>query len=153
MSAKTLPTISLPTDRATLGYLAGLVDSEGCIGISTTRSKQSLSDSYKINVSITNTDENLIDWLYNTIGGSIVTLALKNNCKQTWRWNLYGNNAYLFLNYLIDFLIIKRKQAKIAIEIRKLQVNRPNKIIDQETSNKCFDLKQKMHELNKVGVV
>jgi hypothetical protein len=90
-------------------YLAGIVDGEGCIGV---------SECGSVYFSIANTCEALIDWICATFG------AAKTRVK---RDNVKHKNGYLarfdvdtaerVLQQIEPFLRVKKRQAKLALAV------------------------------------
>jgi hypothetical protein len=106
----------------TLAYVAGLFDGEGSIviGCSPGRTKQR-NPSYWLQVSITNTDKQLIDWLHDTFRGHI---ADNSHCpsrgkqRPCWAWRVTSKQAQSFLQKILPYLRTKKPQALIAIEFQ-----------------------------------
>lgn len=72
-----------PRDPIMLAYLAGLVDGEGTVGLF---NGQSLGGKVP-SLFITNTDETLIDWLVDTLGGrKQLTAKATATTKACYRW-------------------------------------------------------------------
>lgn len=95
-------------------YLAGFFDGEGCVSVY----KNGQQTSYCLRVQLTqNKNEEstyIFNYLKTTFGGSLV-LRDRKNCRPTYHWQLSGDKAVLFLMYLLPYLTIKFKQAKVAI--------------------------------------
>jgi hypothetical protein len=72
---------------------------------------------------VTNTDRNLIDWLMNNFGGRVNQYTAKqtptNSRKPVFRWIASGELLTHLCNLLLPYLIIKKRQCEIMIEMRK----------------------------------
>jgi hypothetical protein len=111
-------------DVATLAYVAGLFDGEGSIVIGCNKPDAVWGrkvPSYWLQVSITNTDRPLIDWLHATFGGHISDYShsvSRKNRRPCWAWRTIGGQARGFLQNISPYLRIKKDQALLAIEFQ-----------------------------------
>lgn len=97
-------------------YAAGLFDGEGCILIS-----RNPSGSYWLQVRVTNTNRDVLEWFKARFGGCIGVQGAARGHKRArpcWYWSQYSNGAAAFLVEVMPHLIIKRKQAKVAIQFQ-----------------------------------
>lgn len=118
MGTKNAPPITVPTDPAVLGYLAGLLDGEGSVIATKTRGTGSHNDSIAMRVVITNTDLPLMEWLITEVGGTFMAKQVgKAHHKQAYSWNLGGQNAAQFLVAVMPYLHIKKAQAQAGLRI------------------------------------
>jgi len=102
------------TDRA---YVAGLFDGEGCIGIRKTKRKY--SDGTSLDVSITNTCKEVLEWVSNlTPIGMVTERACRNpKWKPTFNYRIRSAfGCYQFLRLIEPHLIIKRVKAQEVIK-------------------------------------
>src|SRR5579864_844639 len=109
-----------------LSYLAGIIDSCGSMYISLIHAKSKTHlPHYQTKLEISNTDENLINWLSNTFGGKkyeyIPKPSIKNARKKLYRWIL-TNEILLLCSKVLPFLISKKRQCEIMIEMRKTYI-------------------------------
>ena len=89
-----------------LAYVAGLMDGEGSIGF--TRSRSAMVP----RVSITNTDIELLEDLKNAFGGHIQKLTRgKENWKTAYAWVLNNSKAVDFIEKIEPWLRVKKEQA------------------------------------------
>ena len=93
-----------------LGYLSGLIDGEGHIGISKDK-----HDCFRLRLSIANTDKAMIDWLFDKIPNAMAHIGnqkhLKN--KTVYHWVISGNRrVQQFLSEIKDYLIVKHSIAQ-----------------------------------------
>ncbi len=107
-------------DRGTTdGYLAGIIDGEGSIGIARKKSKRSVGGyTYNITVSVVNTDRPLIDWLLHTTGVGHVSDHMDERAgyKPAWIWSVWSREAERLLIRVLDFLVVKRSRADLALQ-------------------------------------
>lgn len=98
-------TIIIPNEIE-LSYLAGIVDGEGSIGF---------IKEIRATISIYNTDENLMKWIVEKVGG-VAKPRGKNGRKPCFHWHLNSaRNVYLLCIKLLPFLIIKKEKAEKVI--------------------------------------
>ena len=120
-----------------LAYFAGLFDGEGCLHIGDKRIspkkskgiRKLVNKSYNARVnfstamSLSNTNFEVIEWLKSNFGGFITTQKKPGkphwNLRKTWVMSPCSNISNL-LNFLLPFLIIKKKQALLMIEARAI---------------------------------
>ena len=119
----------LATDWA---YLAGVLDSDGCVSIS----KQTRNNRpyYSLRVFIANSSRPLIDWLLTNIGGSafISNRHAPKHHKTVWRWTVRGYEAIPILRKVIPYLRVKCKRAELAIQFAKTLRSDSRKLTDKE---------------------
>ena len=100
-----------------LGYLAGLFDGEGSIAIIKMRRPPHRETSFNLNISITNSDPEMLDLVHRRLGGHICVMGrYKGRGKLVKRWYQSGYKAAPILRRLLPVLIAKRKQAVLALE-------------------------------------
>jgi len=111
-----------------LMYAAGFLDGEGCFSI----------NDHKISVSSENTYKPVIDWLYDIFGGSVnIGTKAKNKWRNTYRWQVCGDNALEVCQILAPILKEKNKQALLLISFQQLQhftkrgIKVPREIIEE----------------------
>lgn len=99
------PETVVPTDPATLGYLAGLMDGEGCISRN--------NKCWRVQIAMT--DEAVIRWL-GSFGGRVSERKLYGNRKPCWRWLLMRQeDVYRFLAAILPHMRVKTDQAIVAL--------------------------------------
>lgn len=112
-------------------YFAGLIDGEGSIYISQTgnRTAAGLQKNFGLYVTITNTSRPLIDWLISTFGGTEKEAAKSPRRRRKWVWAICQHRAGPYLRNALPYLIIKKKQALLAIQFleerAKRRINSP----------------------------
>lgn len=143
------------TLKINLDYLAGFFDGEGSIFIAKVNNKKSGNVWYRLSVSCGNSDRRPIDELrkFNPhLKSYVYRPGRKATYKPCYQWLSTGNTALSFLKTIEKHLIVKREQAKIAIEFqewRNKQGN-PGKPRTKEMLDKCEEYRQKLKYLNLV---
>lgn len=91
-----------------LGYLAGIIDGEGCFNIAKCRT------SFVPRILVTNTNFRLAMWLKKNIGGDVGKTIVKgkSNWKPRYMWRLSQGKATELAEILQPHLIVKEKQAR-----------------------------------------
>jgi hypothetical protein len=122
----------------TYEYLAGLIDGDGCIHFDLT--KGNLYVVIKINM----THFGVIDALHKQFGGAFYTRAATNKNRASFVWGVKNNPAIPILVSIYPYLIVKKEQAKLAIQFYSL---------NEAANPEIFTyFKEQMHILNKKGV-
>lgn len=135
-----------------LAYVAGIIDGEGYIGLIPSSSKQLKNPSYSPKVKVTNTNEEMVIFLYKTFGGHLDKLRFLNNpvFKPARMWTLSNKvNVKPFLISLIPYLKIKKKQAELVINYCN---NYSYKEMRQKDNKKALQKRNDYyHELRKLN--
>jgi hypothetical protein len=97
-----------------VAYAAGIFDGEGCIHIAPYRKRG--RPYHRLMVAVTNTDFPLLDWLHARWGGHLGKPLLTNRHRPCKIWALSEGYAYPFLNAVYPYLIVKRRQAELALQ-------------------------------------
>ena len=140
----------LETEKA---YIAGLVDGEGSIGLFTCNTKGSSTPTYYLQISITNTNKEVLFWVASKIKYGKVGVKPRNNKKWkiAYNWRVNGV-AGKFLEVIYPYLKIKRLQAEIGIEYTKtLQKYEHHYRLTEEVNVGRKELFSKIRELNLKG--
>jgi len=100
-------------------YLAGLIDGEGCIAVSRTRTGASAKSctrgfAYRSSVSITMTDLQLLKWCQRVTGAGRVCRKKVDTSKHrpAWTWAAWSQEAAGILTSIEPLLRLKRRQAR-----------------------------------------
>ena len=139
-------------------YLAGVIDSDGCISISKMRAgrQRTANPRYVLTVNVVNTSESLMVWLVKKFGGRYKVRRKANDLhKTTYDWWYNNGKAIWLLDLIEPFLIVKNRQAKLGIRfIRNWKTNfgRGERLDDNEVQRResCY---LHMKELNRTGTV
>jgi hypothetical protein len=105
------PSLHLPSEIAQLGYLAALIDGEGCIRIFDSGRRR------RVSVRVANTDHALMDWL-TQFGGTIHWYEHPSHphYKPGGSWTVaQAIDAYHLLMAVEPYMIVKRLRAQEAI--------------------------------------
>ena len=95
-----------------LAYIAGFFDGEGCITSGGRRCSLAISAS--------NTDKQPLEFIQRIFGGSIYEcLPKKLKWSTVYNWRIGGAYALIVLESLLPYLIVKRRQALLGIELIK----------------------------------
>jgi LAGLIDADG endonuclease len=108
---------------AQIAYLAGIIDGEGSIYIGNfSCNKKTKVPYYQTNIQVTNTDKNLIDWLFNVLGGLVshrtAKQTPKNSRKPVFTWTASGERVTHLCELILPYLICKKRQCEIMIQMR-----------------------------------
>ena len=147
--------------EAELAYFAGIIDGEGCLSMSCgLRRRDSDPESVALTASaqlyIGNTNYELIHWIANRFPGSVkIRAAQKSTHKPLWRWLCSGVNLGVLLTAVLPYLVIKREQAKLILELRstlgRSGTNQTERVSDDVKARRA-QIKVRMLELNKRGI-
>ena len=105
--------------KVDLGYLAGIMDGEGCITILEMKNRRKRT--WRVHVTIANTNEWLLKWVqfYSGLGGIYkMGRGGKGNEKPSWQWRVSDRPAGDFLRMILPYLKIKKPQAEIALRFQ-----------------------------------
>lgn len=96
-------------------YIAGFVDGEGSIMLTSRRDKAS------VKLSITNTDRRGIDWVATVTGIGNVNQQYErtNKRKATWFFHCNSDAAISIIKQILPYLKMKSAQAQLAIETQE----------------------------------
>lgn len=137
-------------------WLSALIDGEGCLLIRFDKQRTSKNPSVKIEISISNTNKEILDVAKDIVGhGSICEKRVdpKGNRKKHWVYRIPTGGVREILPKL--YLIVKREQKKVLLEALSLIGKTPiggNRKRDKESEEKLKNLKSKLHILNKRGI-
>lgn len=109
---------------ATAAYMAGILDGEGSLSIGNYSGNRKNGDKhFQVNIAICSTDEILINWIVDTFGGYKGKYTPKqmsrNGRKQVFRWQCSSDRLEHICEITLPYLIIKKRQAEILIQMRK----------------------------------
>jgi len=99
--------------EAEKGYIAGFLDGEGCITIVHSKS----NPSGWLQVSFTNTNKSVLDWIQKRTQGKVYLLHKgKGNQKPSYILHTWALQAKNLLKQLLPHLQIKREVAELALQ-------------------------------------
>lgn len=98
-------------------YLAGFIDADGCICISKDKRKNRKNIRYYCSVTVTNTNNKIMEWLKENI--TEIKYYIVNDKKSKYKnakpvhiWKLTSHDNILFvLEKILPYLVIKKEQA------------------------------------------
>ena len=132
-------------DKVKFGYLAGIIDGEGCLIISRTNRGSYMN--YYGRIHVKNTDTKLMKWLVDNFGGTVNAItpsdAIKHAVAYSWYSSGNAHDKEVLLLALMPYLVVKREQAKILIEFFRMS--------GEVNPQKREELYQKIHALNRRG--
>jgi len=144
--------------KLTSAYLAGVVDSDGYIGLLKVKkgNKKHWGSSrdyyYCPVVKVAMTNKEFIEWLKTSFGGNFETRKEHGNARESYCWTLRKALVEEFLHILYPYLMIKRKQAEVIFKYKNLNNGAGNPVSD-ENHNKRDLLYTEIRSLNKRGVL
>ena len=105
-------------------YMAGIMDGEGTFYIGNYSGNRKNGDKhFQTVIAVATTDKSLMDWLVDVFGGSFRSYTpkqmAKNSRKQVYRWQATSHRLLHICEIILPYLVIKKRQAEIMIEIRK----------------------------------
>jgi hypothetical protein len=121
-------------DKKAWPYLAGLIDSDGCITICMS-CNPSGNKSYSLVIKITNTNRHLMKWLVRNFGGSYTQNCAHNGFKLksiVFDWRCPAPNQEALLLGILPHLIIKKDKALIGLEFRRTEILREREYLHQK---------------------
>jgi len=134
-----------------LARLAAFVDGEGSIALYR-NNKKSAGCSYALELSVSNTDIRLVQWIKETFGFGFVRTNIK---PQRWRtlyqWECYSRQAEEVLRAIYPFLIIKREQADLVFDFLKLVMPVGTNRISEENCKQRLTLVHRLRSMHKGG--
>lgn len=113
-----------PQEAALLGYLAGIIDGEGCIRINKITSQRSLKQRqaeslgaiYAPTIAVGMVIKEIPELLAEHLGGSVREERVPDR-RSIWRWTITSRpGAIQVLTKLTPLLIAKRKQAELLLD-------------------------------------
>jgi hypothetical protein len=114
-------------DKSKLSYLAAMLDGEGFFCISKTNAYYESGEIYPafdLQIGIANTSEKLMKWLVSNFGQKYRPLSQRTNTfakKVCYQWRIERReNQEVFILAILPYLIIKKEQAKTALQYIRL---------------------------------
>ena len=106
-----------PREAALVGYLAGIFDGEGCIGIKKYKPRgKHRTMCYYLYLYVGMQAKEVVSLLHDVLGGNLKEERVLNR-RSMWRWNVTGKlHIAAILNMLLPYLRVKKIQALLALE-------------------------------------
>lgn len=117
-----MPFKSAKQRRWMFAYIAGLLDSDGCIYLNEEKKNGQVIRT-RVRVQITNTYRPLVDACKEMLGcGFVGTTQTKEGWKTRYDYVLYGSDAVELLSKTLPYMHVKHQQAELAILFYKNEV-------------------------------
>jgi DNA modification methylase len=113
------------------GWVAGIIDGEGCITILKTKSSHCQSLSFPPVLQVRMADKDALDRLVELIGSKLSPdqlspSAIEGNQRPSWQWKIVSDRAAQLISEIYPYLTVKRKQAIVAWNHQKIRSERGN---------------------------
>lgn len=137
-------------------YIAGIIDGDGCIHINKKKGNKERSLNFSLEVTIINTSEKLMNWLFDKIGGSLYfeKKRLSPKWKRVYRLRISRRQAGFLLEKISPYLVRKKRQAEIGLLLRsytrKKEKGNTRRLTEGEINERHL-LYQEMKKLNRRG--
>lgn len=139
--------LKIMIEREDLIYTAGVMDCDGHIMVRYFKRK----DRYSIAAGATNTKKALSEFLKDKFGGSVSVRKDKNPKHKTrYDWYISEKSAFPFIKSIVPYLKLKKEQAEIAMEFKKL-IGKQGSKQSADNQQKRIELYSKVHKLNERG--
>jgi hypothetical protein len=145
--------------KATLAYMAGLVDGEGCIALFEYWHKNPKAIDprgylrHKAVISVVNTNRAMLDWVAENFGGRVRQNTYRAPpCKQCYTWEVAHRHAAEVIEAIQPYLIAKKEQANLFLEFRKTGQHRGRAGLPDGILQERVELTKRCRNLNKRGV-
>lgn len=130
-------------------YLAGVIDSDGCIGTQ----KNTIGRTYRPYLVVIQRDMVLIEWLFSKFEGRVNMVSRKRTDRTDYylRWETHNTKTTNILKGCLPYLIVKKEQAKLAIEMvqtRKCVGNVRGRPCTDETIQRQQEIYSRIRSLN-----
>ena len=123
-------------DKTDWSYLAGLLDGEGCFTIAGSWKKVKNEKFYfhmNLLISLYNNNLEIMHWLIKHFGGTYYVHhpSKKPNHKIGYSWHPKGaRNKELLILGILPYMVIKKRQAQIALDYIRLEGKNPEKRLE-----------------------
>ena len=126
-------------------YIAGLFDGEGHVSITVTQRRGQTDP--KLCVKLTNTHLPVMDMVKDQYGGVYyIPRKIKNHYLQVYQLSLNVTESKRFLTEMLPYLVIKKRQAELALEFSNTIYRRGKKPVTAEEKQLREELMIKMRE-------
>lgn len=139
-------------DRA---YLAGIIDGEGSISANMRLRPRGIAPrrwGLQLRVTISNTDVRVINWIAERWPGRFYPREdARENKRVCWYFVVEGTELPPLLSAALPYLIIKREQAELVMELVRAKRDVGVKGYTPEEINHRLDVVEQISELNRKG--
>ena len=148
------------TEQSKFAYMAGLIDGEGSFSITKSFSSPNRDRrrylTYKLSVSMSNTNEAVMAWVSRVFGGHYLTgsnLNRKPHYKTRFSWTLANfPDIEKFTLGVLPYLIVKRDQALLTLEFcRTVRTAKIGTALAPEVQQKRDEFWREMMRLNGIN--
>ena len=129
-----------------LSYLAGLFDGEGCISISV-KNRKNGTIKHELIVQVSMVDEVPVKMFFDNFGGSFTKSKKDPPKHDIYHWRLSSVKAKTFLEIIEPYLLVRQKQARIAIQFQS-GIRNTCKQTSLEELTRRSDLRVQLQGLN-----
>lgn len=132
--------------KTEMAYIAGLIDADGSVQIAR-RSTKGRWIRYALEITVSNTDTRIINYLRTTVGGGTAVDVRHFRKTVCFSWVITGNAAMQLLTQVQPYMQSKKDEAELAIGFQQLRgqqgKHRTNieKEIDETLYRACRRLK------------
>ena len=121
------------TSREKAIRAAGIIDCDGCISVSKSKTGQQLLLQYTVICGVQQVTKEIPIWLCENFGGTVSVYQPKSeNRRMMYNWKVSSKQAEKFLSQIEPFLLIKQKQTRLALELRKFQGRNMRRFCQQD---------------------
>lgn len=102
-----------------LGWIAGILDGEGCLGIQKAKDNRVNKVHYAPNIRVSTTDKRMIEDLAYLTGLGKVHYVIRKIPGYTnlWKWSVYStSDVFLLMLKLVPHLVTKKAQARVLLK-------------------------------------
>lgn len=137
-----------------LAWVAGFVDGEGYIGAHDCTKPANKTRAISVLIDVTQVRRLPLDKLYAVLGVGNIHANHRMSARgysggPTYTWRAYCGNAVIALQRLLPFLVLKRRQAEIAIELHlTTQHGKRGKVVPPEIEARRVALYTELRMLN-----
>lgn len=122
-----------------LQYFCGLFDGEGCIVIVKHKPMRKESVSYTLAMQVVMTNERVVSMVQQEFGGNYNAMNwhTRHNNRTAYLWRLHSRNAADLLVRMDEFLIVKKAEARVAVEFQNHMDEMRNKLRHRSPEEKA----------------
>lgn len=140
-----------------IAYLAGLIDSDGYIGIvkgAVNKAAGCKNPAYTVTVNFTSTSLEIMEWLVEHFGSKYYsrTMPKKENWKQCYNWINTNQKGRMILELIKDHLVVKREQAYKCLDLMDNWIVNKHGTPKEELARR-ERIYREVRELNTTGLV
>lgn len=128
-----------------LGWIAGIIDGEGWIGIARLRPKY-----YQPRVDVKSTTLVMQERLHSLLGGHLSTFTARKNCRPLFGWSVWSIwKVRAVLTLIKPYLVVKQEMAATVLRFCERHANELRSIKPSSEDQKDYEM---IRSLNRKGV-